>query len=100
MACQKVDTGEVLGTGQTHILSSTWLETYDTNFQNLHENAKKYLKQEEGKKKDNVVTATFHFLNPGRSLPQGLESGNSGEILIGRNNLFNFHMDNFFNYHI
>ena len=73
-ACQKVDaTGMVLGTGLTHIMSTAHLEARDTTFQHMHAGLIKYLPKEEEKKDKDVMTATFHFLNLGRTLITGLE---------------------------
>ncbi|XP_076465084.1 WD repeat-containing protein 93-like isoform X2 [Babylonia areolata] len=77
-ACQKVDaTGAVLGTGQTHIMSPSHLESRDTTFQHTHASLFKDATREDGEDKDkgdqDIMMATFHFLNPGRILLTGCE---------------------------
>ncbi|XP_067664699.1 WD repeat-containing protein 93-like isoform X1 [Haliotis asinina] len=71
-ACQKIDSGEVIGTGQNHLLSANHLEGRDTMFNHLHENLLKYLPKDNNEE-EIVVAPTFHFLNAGRMVPQGLE---------------------------
>ncbi|XP_046574489.1 WD repeat-containing protein 93-like [Haliotis rubra] len=71
-ACQKIDSGEVIGTGQSHLLSANHLEGRDTMFNHLHENLLKYLPKDKTEE-EIVVAPTFHFLNAGRMVPQGLE---------------------------
>ncbi|KAL8615967.1 hypothetical protein ACOMHN_034643 [Nucella lapillus] len=72
--CQKVDsTGAVLGTGQTHIMSTAHLESRDTTFQHMHAGLMKYMTKEEDRRDQEVMMATFHFLNPGRILLTGSE---------------------------
>ncbi|KAK7115868.1 WD repeat-containing protein 93-like isoform X2 [Littorina saxatilis] len=73
-ATQKVDaTGAVLGMGQTHIMSAAHLESRDATFQHMHAGLVKYMTKDEDKKDEDVMTATFHFMNPGRTLLTGLE---------------------------
>ena len=84
-ACQKVDaTGAVLGTGLTHIMSAAHLEARDTTFQHMHAGLIKYLsKEEEEEKSKDVMTATFHFLNLGRTLMTGMEPVGEIGVSVG-----------------
>lgn len=70
--CQKVDTGEVIGTGQNHVLSTTHIDLRKEVFDHLHENLIEYLPKDE--QVDNIQEVTFHFLNAGKMIPLGLES--------------------------
>lgn len=72
-ACQKVDKGDALGIGHAHIMSVTHLESRDSNFQHMHAGLIKYLENDEKKKEEDIMMATFHFINPGRTLPTGLD---------------------------
>ncbi|KAK6188663.1 hypothetical protein SNE40_004797 [Patella caerulea] len=71
-ACQKVDSGEVIGTGQHHIITSTHLEQRDSMFEQQHENMMKYLPAED-KQNEEIMQPTFHFVTSSRLTPVGLE---------------------------
>ncbi|XP_071103091.1 WD repeat-containing protein 93-like isoform X2 [Haliotis cracherodii] len=71
-ACQKIDSGEVIGTGQSHLLTANHLEGRDTMFDHLHGNLLKYLPKDKTEA-EIVIAPTFHFLGAGRMVPQGLE---------------------------
>ncbi|XP_046350469.2 WD repeat-containing protein 93-like isoform X7 [Haliotis rufescens] len=71
-ACQKIDSGEVIGTGQSHLLTANHLEGRDTMFDHLHGNLMKYLPKDKTEE-EIVIAPTFHFLSAGRMVPQGLE---------------------------
>lgn len=51
-ATQKIDTGEVLGTGLNHVLSTTQIELRKEVFDHLHENLLDYLPK--GDNQDNI----------------------------------------------
>lgn len=71
-ATQKIDTGEVLGTGLNHVLSTTQIELRKEVFDHLHENLLEYLPK--GDNLDNIPDVNFHFLNAGKMIPVGLEN--------------------------
>ncbi|KAL3866222.1 hypothetical protein ACJMK2_043544 [Sinanodonta woodiana] len=77
-ACQKVDTGEVIGMGYNNIVTPAHLDLRKTVFEHLHEDLLKYLpKDDEQKSNTNMQQMpNFHFLNPGRMIPIGLEQPN------------------------
>ncbi|XP_005089078.1 WD repeat-containing protein 93 isoform X2 [Aplysia californica] len=70
-AISKVDTGDVLGVGTNHVLSSAHLESRDVMFKHRHDSMLKYLPEE---KEDFTLSATFHFVNVSRMLTFGLEN--------------------------
>ncbi|XP_052098302.1 WD repeat-containing protein 93-like isoform X4 [Mytilus californianus] len=70
--CQKVDTGEVIGTGQNHVLSTTQIELRKEVFDHLHENLLEYASKDDTV--DNIQDVNFHFLNAGKMIPLGLEN--------------------------
>ena len=76
-ACQKVDnTGQTLGTGQSHIMSQAHLESRDATFNQMHSGLVKYMSSAEERNKtrnQELMTASFHFCNPGRTLLTGTE---------------------------
>ncbi|XP_064649847.1 WD repeat-containing protein 93-like isoform X2 [Lineus longissimus] len=77
-ALSKIDqTGDVIGTGLSHILTASHLELRKTVFEHLHEQHIKYLPQEEEEK---VIQPSFHFLHPGRMLPVGLEQSSQAGL--------------------
>ena len=45
--CQKIDGGDVVGSGQNHLFSQTHLDLRQNVFDHLHDNLLKYLPQEE-----------------------------------------------------
>ncbi|KAK3791393.1 hypothetical protein RRG08_012575 [Elysia crispata] len=69
-ALTKVDTGDVLGTGLNHIVSSAHLESRDQIFNHKHEQYLKYLPLE---KEEHDVQATFHFLCASNMINLGLD---------------------------
>ena len=79
-------TGAVLGTGLTHIMSAAHLEARDTTFQHMHAGLIKYLskEEEEEEKSKDVMTATFHFLNLGRTLMTGMEPVGEIGVSVGK----------------
>ncbi|KAK3602510.1 hypothetical protein CHS0354_029323 [Potamilus streckersoni] len=75
-ACQKVDTGEVIGMGHNNIVTPAHLDLRKTVFEHLHEDLLKYLPKDEEQKANMQQMPNFHFLNPGRMIPIGLEQPN------------------------
>ncbi|XP_050402874.1 WD repeat-containing protein 93 isoform X2 [Patella vulgata] len=71
-ACQKVDSGEVIGTGQHHIITSGHLEQRDSLFEQQHENMMKYLPEADNQNVE-IMQPTFHFVTSSRLTPVGLE---------------------------
>ncbi|ESP05506.1 hypothetical protein LOTGIDRAFT_228061 [Lottia gigantea] len=71
-ACQKVDSGEVIGTGQNHVLSGSHLDLRDAMFNHLNEKLLPYLKDDDEKEAE-VIQPTFHFVPSSRLSPLGLE---------------------------
>ena len=45
--CQKMDGGDVIGTGQNHLFTQNHLDLRNSVFDHLHDNLLKYLPQEE-----------------------------------------------------
>ncbi|XP_062569541.1 WD repeat-containing protein 93-like isoform X7 [Saccostrea cucullata] len=70
-ACQKVDTGEVVGTGVNHILTPSHKEMRKEVFAHLHDNLIDYLPKEE--EAESLEDVNFHFMTAGRLVPFGLE---------------------------
>ncbi|XP_078314184.1 WD repeat-containing protein 93-like isoform X3 [Crassostrea virginica] len=70
-ACQKVDSGEVIGTGVNHILTPNHKEMRKEVFAHLHDNLMEYLPKEE--ETESLEDVHFHFMNAGRLVPTGLE---------------------------
>ncbi|XP_062569535.1 WD repeat-containing protein 93-like isoform X1 [Saccostrea cucullata] len=81
-ACQKVDTGEVVGTGVNHILTPSHKEMRKEVFAHLHDNLIDYLPKEE--EAESLEDVNFHFMTAGRLVPFGLEQqsqiGNEDEL--------------------
>lgn len=71
-SCQKIDSGEVIGTGQNHVLSTTQIDLRKEVFDHLHENLAEYVQKDH--QIDVVQDVHFHFLNAGKMIPLGLES--------------------------
>ncbi|XP_048736712.1 WD repeat-containing protein 93-like isoform X3 [Ostrea edulis] len=70
-ACQKVDTGEVIGTGVNHILTPSHKEMRKEVFAHLHDNLIDYLPKED--ELESLEDVNFHFMTAGRLVPIGLE---------------------------
>ncbi|XP_061173188.1 WD repeat-containing protein 93-like isoform X1 [Saccostrea echinata] len=81
-ACQKVDAGEVIGTGINHILTPSHKEMRKEVFAHLHDNLIDYLPKEE--ELESLEDVNFHFMTAGRLVPFGLEQqsqiGNEDEL--------------------
>lgn len=45
-SCQKIDSGEVIGTGQNHVLSTTQIDLRKEVFDHLHENLAEYVQKD------------------------------------------------------
>lgn len=76
IASQKIDTGEVIGTGQNHIFTSNNMDVRKEVFKHLHDNLLPYLPKEE-ESTPQLQEANFHFLNAGRMIPYGLDQTES-----------------------
>ncbi|OWF46969.1 WD repeat-containing protein 93 [Mizuhopecten yessoensis] len=74
-ACQKVDSGDVIGTGQNHILTSSHLEQRAEIFENNYKHMLDYLPKEE-KMIDLIRDVNFHFMTSGRLMHNSQESPN------------------------
>lgn len=70
-ACQKVDSGEVIGTGVNHILTPNHKDMRKEVFAHLHDNLMEYLPKEE--EAEPLEDVNFHFMTAGRLVPTGLE---------------------------
>ncbi|XP_069138449.1 WD repeat-containing protein 93-like isoform X3 [Argopecten irradians] len=74
-ACQKIDSGDVIGTGQNHILTTAHLdlraEIFETNYKHMLE----YLPKEENMI-DLIRDVNFHFMTSGRLMHNPQESPN------------------------
>lgn len=66
-----IDQGDVIGTGVNHQVSQAHIEMRRDIFENLHKHHLPFLVQDDVS--NTHVTPTFHFLTPGRLLPQGIE---------------------------
>ncbi|CAH1797468.1 unnamed protein product [Owenia fusiformis] len=63
--------GDVIGSGNTHLMTRHHIEQRNNVFNLLHEDKLKLLQHMEPK--STIPTPTFHFLNPGRMIPWGQE---------------------------
>ncbi|XP_033749813.1 WD repeat-containing protein 93-like isoform X3 [Pecten maximus] len=75
-ACQKVDSGEVIGTGQNHILTTSHLDLRTEIFENNYKHMLDYLPKEE-KMIDLIRDVNFHFMTSGRLMHNPQESPNN-----------------------
>ncbi|XP_041365295.1 WD repeat-containing protein 93-like isoform X2 [Gigantopelta aegis] len=73
VACNKVDQGEVIGSGQNHIVTPQHFALRDKMFDHLHENVLQYIPPKDPLAAENIVMPNFHFLTAGRMVSPGLE---------------------------
>ncbi|BFY98690.1 hypothetical protein BsWGS_01730 [Bradybaena similaris] len=79
-AIHKVDTGDVLGTGLSHVLGRVHLESLDAMFRYRHEDEIKYLPLEH---EEQSVSAAFHFVSSSRMMPNSLDQNTADTEPVG-----------------